>query len=124
MKQKIGALTFIVFVLFLVSCKPEIVLKIDKPDLFLSENQMIQLFVDAQLVEGALAFKRNKGSNITELKHNYYEIMFINHGITEKVFEENIAYYNQFPEVMEKMYDEVLANLSKTKSLMEVKEEE
>lgn len=92
--------------------------------MFLSENQMIQLFVDAQLVEGALAFKRNKGSNITELKHNYYEIMFINHGITEKVFEENIAYYNQFPEVMEKMYDEVLANLSKTKSLMEVKDEE
>jgi hypothetical protein len=123
MRIKIGAL-IIISVLFLVSCKPKVELKIDKPDLFLTENQMVQLFVDAQLVEGALAFKRNKGSNITELKHDYYQTMFINHGVTEKVFEENIAYYNQFPEVMEKLYDEVLADLSKTKSLMEVKEEE
>ncbi len=92
--------------------------------MFLTENQMIRLFVDAQLVEGALAFKRNNGSNITEQKHDYYDSLFTKHGITEKVFEENIAYYNQFPELMEKIYDEVLADLSKTKSLMEVKAEE
>jgi len=120
MNQKIISLFVIIVVSFSLHCKPEIVLKIRKPDLFLTENQMVRLFVDAQLTEGALTLKRNKGNIIKEIKNAYYEKVFINNGVTEKVFEENIAYYNQFPEQMEKIYDEVLAELSKKQSIMDV----
>ncbi len=85
---------------------------------------MVRIFVDAQLVEGAISFKRNKGNIIKEIKNGYYDALFVNHGITQKVFEENAAYYNQFPELMEKIYDEVLADLSKTQTMTEIDEEE
>jgi hypothetical protein len=124
MKHPIIALLAIALISFSISCKPKVVLKLSKPDLFLTEDQMVKLFTDAQLVEGALSFKRNKGTLIKDLKNDYYQAMFTNHGITDKIFEENVAYYNQFPEQMEKIYDEVLANLSKTQSMMEVKTEE
>jgi hypothetical protein len=124
MKRNLIALLVIVFISFSVNCKPKVIIKIEKPDLFLTEKQMVRIFVDAQLVEGAISFKRNKGNIIKEIKNGYYDALFVNHGITQKVFEENAAYYNQFPELMEKIYDEVLADLSKTQTMTEIDEEE
>ena len=78
---------------------------------------MSRLLMDAQLVEGALVANKTKNKASKQLKTEYYEKIFEEHGVTEEIFKENVSYYNQFPETMEKIYDEVLAGLSERQTL-------
>jgi hypothetical protein len=107
-----------------ISCRPKVVLKYSKPDIFLSEKQLTSILVDAQLVEGALSLEKDRGENFKLLKTNYYKLIFQEHGITDKVFEENMIYYNQTPEKLEKVYEEVIAELVKKQSVTKPDSEE
>lgn len=117
MRRTVFAVLIILAVSFFINCKPKVQLKFDKPDLLLTENQMSRLLMDAQLVEGALITNKTKNKASKQLKTEYYEKIFEEHGVTEEIFKENVSYYNQFPETMEKIYDEVLAGLSKRQTL-------
>lgn len=107
-----------------ISCKPKVILKYGKPDIFLSEKQLTSILVDAQLVEGALSLEKDRGENFKLLKTSYYNLIFQEHGITDKVFEENMLYYNQTPEILEKVYEEVIAELVKKQSVTKTESDE
>lgn len=80
---------------------------------------MVSIMTDVQLIEAALIRKRELGQNITDLKPLWYDQVFKHHRINNWIFEENLAYYNQNLDEMEKILDEVLVNLSKMQAELE-----
>ena len=112
MKIRIGIILTI-FLLFASCAKQQESVAVS---VILSKNQMITIMTDVQLVEAALLRKRELGQNITDLKPVWYDQLFKHHRINNRIFEENLAYYNQNLDEMEKILDEVLTNLSKIQS--------
>ena len=89
------------------------------PSVILTKNQIIAIMTDVQLIEAALIRKRELGQNITDLKPIWYDQVFKHHRISNSIFVENLTYYNQNLDEMEKILDEVLVNLSKIQADLE-----
>ncbi|MCK9448936.1 MAG: DUF4296 domain-containing protein [Bacteroidales bacterium] len=105
----------IVLLLGLASCLSSPA-KEHTPSVLLSQNQMTELLMDIHIAEAALNFKRNLGQAIHEEKQQYFDAVFRNHGLTQELFEENLNYYNRFPDKMEVMYDSITKRLERMQS--------
>ncbi len=101
--------------LCLVSCYNVNEREVVVPDKLLSKSEMVSVLTDVQLVEAGLSINENRRLEM-ELKPEYYRLVLDTHNITLKQLKENINYYQSTPKVMEDIYDEVLANLSKLQS--------
>ncbi|MDP3463798.1 MAG: DUF4296 domain-containing protein [Bacteroidales bacterium] len=95
-----------------ISCKRNDTIKTPKPEIMLAENQMVQIITDISLAEASLNYKRNKGVTLTGFKEPVFSLIFEKHGITRQIIEENLNWYNQNPELMEKIYDSVMVQLN------------
>lgn len=95
-----------------MSCKRNDTNQEPKPEIMLSENQMIQLIADINLAEASLNYKRNKGITLTKFKEPVFALIFEKHGLTRQILEDNLSWYNQNPVLMEKIYDSVLVRLN------------
>ena len=50
------------------------------------------------------------------MSREYYDQLFTHYGITDSIFEQNIKYYAERPEVLERIMDSVVQRLEKEKS--------
>lgn len=93
------------------------------PEILLSKSQMVDIITEVQLVEANFTIKKNRIS-ADELKPKYYNKVLQQYGITIEQLKDNIDYYNNYPKIMEEIYESVLANLSKIQSkvLLEIEE--
>lgn len=115
MKTKLAIAT--VFVLFsFLGCYNNQAVKNIQPDIVLTKNQMIDIMTDVQILEASLNRKRDLGQNITMLKVDWYNQVFVHHKISNQIFEDNLVYYNQLSDEMEKILDEVSARINQMKS--------
>src|SRR5210317_343494 len=95
--------------LLLLSCSPteeEIV-----PEGLIDEETMTAILTDVHLIEGArtgLTILGDTASNITD----YYDAMYEKFEITEEQFDMSFKYYTQHPKVMDKMYEQVIEDLT------------
>ncbi len=122
MIKHILSLSFIV--LFLLGCYHENKVNPDKPETFLSYDKMTEILTDIQLAEGIIVHNRSVRTNMNnEYKDSVYTQIFRHYGITVTIFKENVNYYNSYPEIMEDIYEEVLANLSRMQSEVEIEAE-
>jgi hypothetical protein len=83
------------------------------PDNLLDRQTFTAVMLDAQLVEGfktQIAHSAAKGRNVG--RHLYLDI-FEKHGVSEKDFRRTYGYYQERPELMEGIYEQVLDSLSK-----------
>lgn len=80
------------------------------PSVLLSENQMVELMTDVQIVENAINYKRGIGTKVTDLKTHAYDTVFSHYGITDSTFYENLDYYNKNPKIMKRVLDSVIQN--------------
>lgn len=112
--------TVLVLILFFTACQSGKKTKLQKPAVFLTETQMVELITDVQLLEAAINNKRNIGQRINELKLLWYNQLFEKHQITDVIFEENMAYYNENPALMEQILEEVLANIIQQQAQLKV----
>ncbi len=112
-----------VFVLILPSCynvnKSEPVI----PDLLLSKSQMIEILTEVQIAEASLRISKSK-KKANELKPKFYDNILQEAGVTLIQFKENMDYYQNFPIVMEEIYESVLGNLSRLESNVLIEKEE
>lgn len=92
-----------------------------KPDNLFDKQKMINILTDAQIVEGALNYNRVNRVNITELKEEYYNQVFIKYDITAYDFKQNMDYYNSKPEKLEEILNSVLVKLNQIQALLEQK---
>lgn len=98
------------------ACKPRKATEGPRPSLFLTEHQMIGLITDISLAEAGINYKRNTNKPIEDFKEPVFSVIFQKHGVTLKVFEENLNWYNKNPERIEKIYDKVLADIEAIKA--------
>lgn len=97
------ALFFGLALLVLASCTD----KEKRPEVFLDEPQMIDVLTDAYLIEAKLNMRKSAGGDVSYLQVAYYEQLFEHYGITDSIFEQNMAYYTRHPAVLERMMDSV-----------------
>ncbi len=93
------------------------------PDILLSKPQMVDILTEIQLTEAGFNFKKNR-IKANELKPEYYDKILQHYGITLQQLRDNINYYNEYPKIMEEIYESVLAKLSKIHSEAILEKEE
>ena len=115
-------LLLIIPLILFSSCYHENKEKVAKPKTLFSARQMVDILTDVQLSEGAIAGNRlNRKHTDSDYRDSIYGLVFHHYGITAQQLRENMDYYNSRPEEMEKIYNEVLSNLSRMKSEIEIK---
>lgn len=94
--------------LLISSCYTENTQVIVIPDNLFSEEKMVNIMAEVQIVEAALAHHRLHRRGDKTYKEPYYNQVFLEYGITAKDFKQNLNYYNSIPESMEKILEKVL----------------
>ena len=112
MRIKYFLILLVVYCFFSCDGKP----KKPAPEVLLSEQQMIDVMTDVQIMEGIISYKRNSNQKTAYLKTIGYDTLFSHYGITDSIFEENIKYYNDVdPQTLIRVLDSVEARLGKMK---------
>ena len=108
-------LLFLLVVLCVLgSCDSE---KKQSPEVLLSEEQMVDVMTDVQIMEGIISYKRNSNQKTAYLKTIGYDTLFSHYGITDSIFEENIKYYNDVdPQTLIRIMDSVEVRLGRMKN--------
>ena len=78
-----------------------------RPDVFIEEAKMIDILTDAYLMEAQLNLMKMSGKDVSDLQVDYYRQLFEHYGITDTIFEQNMAYYTHHPSQLERMMDSV-----------------
>ena len=99
---------FLALLSVLVFCSCNNRNKIKEPQVFLDEQQMIDLLTDSYLIEADLTQKRSSGVEVAPLQKAYYEQLFEHYEITDTIFQENMNYYTYHPDILERMMDSVM----------------
>ena len=99
----------------MVSCdgKP----KKSAPEVLLSEQQMVDVLTDVQIMEATISYKKNTNQKTTYLKTVGYDTLFSHHGINDSIFQKNLRYYNDVePQTLIRIMDSVEARLGRMKT--------
>ncbi len=89
---------------------------LNAPSPLLSKDEMVDIMVDVQFVEGLLNYERNAGKTIVGLREVAFDSIFAHHGITDSIFYANIDFYNQNPEDMNNIMKRTVDSLQFIKS--------
>jgi len=93
------------------------------PSKLLSESEMVIVLTEIQIAEAGFSINKNR-KDADSLKPEYYDKILSQYSITLHQFKENVDYYHHSPKEMEKIYEQVLENLSKVQSEVILEEEE
>lgn len=124
MIQRFEKIIYSAIILFLlpafVSCSKENSKK--SGDLRLNEKQMTAIIKDVQVAEGIINYSRNQGRNNDDNKNEYFDLIFKHHKITPEILRENVAFYSQTPEIMDRIYDNVVQQLKTEQDSLKLEE--
>ena len=93
------------------------------PERLLSEQEMIAIMTDVQIIEADINHKKTKEreqndsvkakpKDFVKMSKVYYDQLFEHYGITDSIFSQNIQYYTERPAVLEKIMDSVVQRLT------------
>ncbi|MBN4062285.1 DUF4296 domain-containing protein [Bacteroidales bacterium AH-315-I05] len=103
-------LLLILTVALFFSCKnDEVIISSD----VISEEKMVAVLTDIQLVEAAKARNLIPGTDKITTTLEYYGEILQKHEISQQQFEDSYSVYKDHPEMLGKIYDKVLEELSK-----------
>lgn len=74
---------------------------------------MIAVMTDVQILEADMNHRKADGKMIDGMAEAYYNQLFEHYGITDTIFKQNIHYYTERPETLEKIMDSVMQRLTK-----------
>ena len=96
------------------------------PDHLLTEQEMTTIMTDVQIIEADInrqkTLERDRDPNDTSqvvpkdyvaISRDYYAQLFEHYGITDTIFTQNMRYYTERPETLEKIMDSVMQRLMK-----------
>lgn len=86
-----------------------------KPERLLTEQEMIAVMTDVQILEADMNRRKTDGKRIDGMAESYYSQLFEHYGITDSIFKQNIRYYTERPEVLERIMDSVTLRLTREK---------
>lgn len=108
--SKVG---FFLLLPLLFSCYHENQVERIVPEKLLSEAEMVSILTDIQIAEGAFIYRKTLSIEQEGFRESAYKQIFTTYGITAEILNENINYYNDDPEQMELIYEQILAKLSR-----------
>lgn len=94
--------------LLLISCNDEKP-KAGVPTVLLTEEQMVDVMTDVQIIEHSINYRRGRSQSVVNLKQRAYDTIFSHYGITDSIFVENLNYYNENLPQMKRIVDSVNA---------------
>ena len=99
------------------------------PERLLTEREMIDVLTDVQIIEADINYQKTQERDQNEedsvkiapkdffkMSREYYDQLFAHYGITDSIFTQNIKYYAERPELLERIMDSVTNRLAKEKS--------
>jgi len=86
-------------------------LRQESPKVLLSESTLTKILTDVHLIEAAMNMRRNNGQEFELQKNALYDSLFVNYSLTPQLLEDNLIFYNKRPEIMEKVYQNVIDSL-------------
>ena len=97
-----------------------------KPDRLLNEQEMIAIMADVQVIEAEINYEKQKErerdpddttfvapKDDLKMSREYYGQLFEHYDITDSIFSQNMQYYTERPEVLERIMDSVTRRLMK-----------
>ena len=87
--------------------------QVKKPEVLLSEQQMVDVLTDSYLIEAELKQRSSVGENVGGIQKAYFQQLFDHYGITDSIFEANMTYYGYQLETLERIMDSVNARFAK-----------
>ena len=99
------------------------------PERLLTEQEMIDMLTDVQIIEADINYQKNQERDQNEedsvktapkdyfkISREYYDQFFAHYGITDSIFTQNLRYYTERPEVLGRIMDSVVNRLDKEKT--------
>ncbi len=83
-----------------------------QPDYLWSEEKFVEVLTDVQMAEAIVRLGYNRLPDSLYLNDSIYSSAFDLNEVTKAEFDSNLNYYLDQPEQLEKMYDQVIVNLS------------
>jgi hypothetical protein len=90
------------------------------PEFLISKQQIVEILTNIQLIEGESVLKRDQLKDVRYTESKNTREVYKAFGITPNQLVENLDYYQDQPEMMVEIYDEVLANLSKLQAEVKI----
>jgi len=114
--KKVSVYFLIVSLIFAFSCgssEEEVEIK---PDYLIPEDSFKMMLYDLHLLEGFISRNPDKIKNTDTLYEKQSMALFEQYSVSEKRFKLSFNYYLSDPEEMDKIYDEVLEELTKNQA--------
>ena len=92
------------------------------PERLLTESEMIDMMTDVQIIEAEVNYRKTQVEvdslllDFRKLTQSYYDQLYEHYGITDSIFSQNLKYYTERPEVLEKIMDSVMQRLLREQS--------
>ena len=99
------------------------------PERLLSEQEMIAIMTDVQIIEADINYQKTQEheqkpddtikivpKDYVRMSRDYYDQLFEHYGITDSIFVQNMKYYTERPEVLGRIMDSVMQRLTKEQS--------
>ncbi|MBP6976863.1 MAG: DUF4296 domain-containing protein [Bacteroidales bacterium] len=86
------------------------------PDDLIAADSMVKILVDVHLIESSLKTIHTKKQDNEHFTDRYYTTLFEKHHITRQQFLRSMDYYERNAGQLEKIYENVIIELSKLES--------
>lgn len=84
----------------------------DLPDGILSEEKMIEVITDIQVLDAAQKSLPISGLKQKAMQDTTYAIIYAHHGITHEMFDSSLRSYTRHPELMAELMEKVAENIN------------
>ncbi|MGC8864472.1 MAG: DUF4296 domain-containing protein [Bacteroidales bacterium] len=82
------------------------------PPGILNREEFTNLLFDLHLADGWFAIRRAQGDEPKVLATRLYDSVFASHKITREQFEQSMEWYAARPQVLDKIYDELIHRIN------------
>jgi len=93
------------------------------PERLLTQEEMIDIMTDVQIIEADINYQKAQEREAEEapkdykgLTRSYYDQLFEHYGITDSIFSQNMRYYTERPDQLERIMDSVTQRLLRQQS--------
>jgi hypothetical protein len=86
------------------------------PKNLIGDAKMVDLLTEIHLVEGSVTPMLLQSDSATQYVMNNYNFLFKKYNTDQDKFKETMHYYVQHPKELDKVYEQVIENLSKMQS--------
>lgn len=95
--------------------------KENKPEVLLSQEQMVDLMIDIQLLEATYNSRMVRLDDRKPRMDRYYEEIFSKHQTTRAIFDSSYTFYEKDTEILAEIYEQTFEALEKMEAESEGK---